>query len=52
MVNTNKIHLLLALLPLLAGCASPLLEYQLQGPAVVLLPLVAAPVSDGRPRFR
>lgn len=43
---------LLALLPLLGGCASPLLEYQLEGPAAILQPVGSAPVVDGRSRFR
>ena len=44
--------LFLPLTLMLAGCASPLLEYDLEGGAAALLPLGAASIQDGRPRFR
>ncbi len=52
MRGTDLGRVLLLLLPLLAGCASPLLEYQLQGPAAILQPVGSPSVGDGRPRFR
>jgi pimeloyl-ACP methyl ester carboxylesterase len=37
---------------LMAGCASPLLQYQLASPAAALVPIGTPPVRDGRVRFR
>lgn len=43
----------LAALLVLSGCkSSPLMEYSLDTPAAVLVPVGSAGISDGRPRFR